>query len=155
MENRMPIQQVKIDECKRLKLVHLPTRRIQISESPEYMSESSSQSQSFQMLRNPFRNRAEQNEQPAFESPPQNLVQNYRMPDLPQTEFQKQPLRNMRSTNYEYEVYPRESLCRKVTVVFAAMLIQGGIGFASTWGNIVIYVTSYMRTFESNSNLTI
>jgi hypothetical protein len=34
------------------------------------------------------------------------------------------------------------------------MLISGGLGAASTWGNMIIYITSFERSYSINEHLT-
>ena len=42
-----------------------------------------------------------------------------------------------------------------IGVVFGGVLVSFGIGFASFWGNIVVYLASYMRSLKQNKNLTL
>ena len=60
----------------------------------------------------------------------------------------------------EYEVSEVEQPISKkesggIGVIFGGVLVSFGIGFASLWGNIVVYMTSYMRSKPSNKNLTL
>lgn len=48
----------------------------------------------------------------------------------------------------------KQTLFKGIAVVCAAMMIQMGLGIVSIWGNIVVYVTSYMRSFPENEHLS-
>jgi hypothetical protein len=58
-----------------------------------------------------------------------------------------------RSRSATVDLRPEESRASGYACVISGMLAQGTIGIVQLWGNIAIYITSYLKSYDSSITL--